>query len=450
MKNIWYVGGVIVGILGLLIYYHSNKPVNVIIISLETTRADHLSCYGYTRKTSPNLDQLAKEGVLFEQMFAQRGQTWPSLASIMTSTYPVVHQVRKNGHFLPQNILTIAEIFKQKKYQTVAFLTNAKNVQWKGFDLIKTAPGEFQRDELMTDEAIRWIENHHSKPFYLWLHLWQPHKPYQPPPPYNQIFNPNYDGIIDGRSEQTDDLVLSKKLISPEDLNQIVSLYDGSILYADYQIGKLLDQLNELELKENTVICFIADHGEDLYEHHQYFYHSASVYDSSLHIPCIIRFPGNAWKNIKYSPIVESIDLMPTLLGFLDWKIPHDFLGENLYPFNRQQNSKNYAISEYRDQILTIRTKDYRYIYNPNEHHPIEIEGATEISYPIQKEELYAHPQDYSEQNNLILTHSVVINKLSKRLFNWPFFELWNKGEIAQNQAVPEHIQKHLKSLGYV
>lgn len=431
-------------------YWRSYKSYpNVILISIDATRADHLSCYGYKRKTSPTIDKLANEGVLFSNMFVQRGLTWPSLTSIMTSLYPVNHGVRDNGQMLSPSIISLAEILKNNGYICSAFLANAGGGVWRGFDYKISTHLD---DVKITQEAIKWLKNNSKKRIFLWIHYFQPHKPYQPPKPYNNIFDPDYAGEMNGSHKQMDEITLNKIKLNEADLNHILSLYDGSILFVDEQIKQLLTAIKSLGIEKNSLIIVTADHGEDLYQHNFYFYHVASIYDSSLHVPFIIRLPNKVPKNMRIAEVVESIDIAPTTLELVNIPAPRCFEGVSLTPFIFSKNKTNnfsYAYSEWKDKILSIRTDRYRYIFNPG-FHPKCIEGATEDTYPIEKEELYDIIKDPKESNNIISTNPDIAYELMKKLSDWYNFKRWLAGYNKQDKKVPEHIKQHLRSLGYL
>ncbi len=427
------------------------KGPNLIFLSIETTRVDHLSCYGYDRKTSPTIDKLASEGVLFSNMFVQRGLTWPSLTSIMTSLDPVEHGVRDNGWMLPPSMISLAEILQNNRYKCGAFLANAGDAIWRGFDYKRVAE---QNDVEITQKAIEWLKNNYKRRIFLWIHYWEPHKPYQPPKPYDRIFDPNYTGMMDGSGKQMDAIALNKIKLNEADLNHIISLYDGSILCVDDLVKKLLTVLKALGIEKNSLIIVTADHGEDLYQHHCYFYHAASIYDSSLHVPFIIKLPNKVPNRRRIDEIVESIDIAPTILDLLSIPIPSYFKGNSLTPLMFSKNRANnflYAYSEWKDKILSIRTDKYRYIYNPTNYHPKEIEGATETTYPIEKEELYDVMKDPKESINIVSTNRDVAQDLMKKLSDWNNFQSWidDDGRLKEME-VPVHVRERLRTLGYV
>jgi arylsulfatase A-like enzyme len=426
---------------------------NVILISIETTRADHLGCYGYERMTSPVIDTLASEGAMFLNMHVQRGETWPSLTSMMTSLYPVNHGVRHNGHMLPPSKISLAEILKNNKYRCGAFLTNAVYAKWRGFDHKFANAEESEDDVKATQKAIEWLKDQHDKKLFLWIHYWQPHRPYQPPLPYDRIFDPDYTGRLDGSNYQMNEITLKKLDLDDADLNHIISLYDGSILFIDDQIKQVFQTLDDLGIKENSIIIVTADHGEDLYQHNYYFYHSGSVYSSSLHVPFIIKLPHQLRENKKIEDIVQGIDIAPTILDLLDIPIPEHFEGQTLKQLILSESpvtGSGVAYSEWGNKILTIRTDRYRYVYNPTGFHPHPIAEVPEIAYPIEEEELYDVIADPLESANRVSEKSQIAQDLLKKLSSWNHFETWLSSEIDIEQKIPEEVLERLRSLGYI
>lgn len=434
--------------LALINHFHASKRPNVILITIETTRADHLSCYGYKRKTTPSIDKVANEGVLFSNMFVPRGQTWPSLTSIMTSLYPVNHGIRKNGHMLSPSVISLAEILKQNKYTCAAFLSSARRAVLRGFDY--KAPKDWE-DAILTQKAITWLTNNYDKNFFLWVHYFQPHDPYNPPEPYNSIFDPEYQGDIDGSGKTHEKISAKKIILKSADLNHIISLYDGCINYIDDQIKKTLNAVKTLGLEDDTLLIITADHGENLYYPQFYFGHDASIYDDVLKVPYIMKFPKKIPKNVKIDKIVESVDIAPTILDFLKIRIPHYFEGRSLVPLifsEKDAGDFKFAYAEWQSKILSIRTDKYRYIYNPTGYCPL----ANMVSpFIIKKEELHIVTENYQEINDILLLKPDIAKELKRKLLEWNNFDRWNSGyDKSADENIPKDIKEHLKSLGYL
>lgn len=279
---------------------------NLVLVTLDTTRADHLGCYGDTKAETPNLDRLAAEGALFEQAVAVAPLTLPSHASILTGLYPPRHGVRDNADFrLPDAETTLAEHLKAQGYATAAsvgtYILAAELGLKQGFDTYdepRPAPRPAASDAssvryvpiverpaaLVVGDAVRAVDAMKDGPFFLWVHLYDPHEPYAPPPPFRERFA--------GR------------------------LYDGEIASADLELGRLFDALRAKGLYDRTVIAVTADHGESLGEHGEDT-HGLFVYDSTLEVPLIVRYPAKIGAGTRYAGLVSGVDLAPTLLALM-------------------------------------------------------------------------------------------------------------------------------------
>lgn len=278
---------------------------NLLLVTLDTTRADRIGCYGYQHAETPHLDKLATEGVLFEQSIAVAPVTLPSHASILTGLYPPRHGVRDNADFrLPGVEITLAEHLKELGYATRAvvgsiILSSDLGLN-QGFDVYdepqskpEIAPAGTRVEHVrilerpaseVTDSAIAILDRMQDGPFFLWVHYFDPHHDYAPPPPYSTRF-----------AER---------------------LYDGEIAYTDAQLGRLLDELGRRGLAKNTLVAVTADHGESLGEHGENT-HALFIYDSTILVPLILRLPGRIPADQRTSRLVSGVDLVPTLLELM-------------------------------------------------------------------------------------------------------------------------------------
>ena len=292
---------------------------NVVMITLDTTRADRLGCYGYRGATTPNIDALAGRGVLFTQATSPAPLTLPAHASIMTGTYPTYHGVRVNGATAlgePQH--TLAEALSERGYATGAFIAAfVLDGRWglnQGFDHYddRFDLKEYERLDLagvqrpadeVVDAALAWLEGHKRKPFFAWIHLYDPHAPYEPPEP----FAPRSGG---------------------QDLE---ALYDGEIAFADAQIGRCVSWLRANGLDDRTVLVVLADHGEALGSHgegnHGYF-----VYDYALRVPFLVETPFPELRGVRVESQVSSVDVFPTILDLVGIDATGPVHGRSLLP----------------------------------------------------------------------------------------------------------------------
>ncbi len=291
----------------------SGPKLNVLLITIDTLRADHLGCYGYEKIKTPHIDRLASEGTKFAECSTAVPITLPSHASIMTATYPYVQGTRVNDErALHESNLTLAEIFKKSGCSThaeiAAFVLNARFGLHQGFDSYHdvgppvpeaVAAG---RDERAADEVcestIDWLRAHASERFFVWAHFFDPHFPYTPPQRYRDKYE---------------------------------HPYDGEIAFVDEQIGRLVDALDQLEIASQTLVVFTSDHGEGLWEHGEEL-HTVFIYDSTLSVPLIFRCPGRVPPGRVVKAQVRTIDIAPTILDLVDLPPKPDAQGISLRP----------------------------------------------------------------------------------------------------------------------
>lgn len=306
----------------------SEPPRHLLLISIDTCRVDHLSAYGYDRPTSPTLESLAADGVRFERAFCQVPDTTPSHATMLTGRYPFVHGAA-NGVPLREGIPTLAEILAARGYRTAAFvsgftMTAEASGLDRGFDPYDDAldrrgtetakePNE-RRAEGTTDRALAWLSEQGEEPFFLFVHYFDPHARYDPPEPYLGAFPPRGAG----RARLPLDQIPPYARIGREtDPAVFVARYDGEIRYADDQIARLLAALEDRGLREDTLICVTADHGESLTEHGNFFTHGWRLFEPSLHVPLVLSCPGRIPSGRGIDEIAGLVDLVPTLAELL-------------------------------------------------------------------------------------------------------------------------------------
>lgn len=424
----------------------SQDRFNLLVISVDTLRADHLGCYGYDRPTSPAIDSLASESTIFSRLFAQRGETWPSLASIMTSVYPHTHGVRSNGIKMLDSQPTLASVLRERGYKTAAALANAPQQNWHGFDAVHYLKGQD-----LTVAAVMGIEAASQDNFFFWLHYVAPHRPYIPPGEFATRFDPGYSGDVTGEEDCLNEITKSRRPLSLEDLNHIHALYDGEIAFIDNEIRQVLATLEEAGLAEDTIVVITSDHGEDLYEHNLYFGHSASVYDSTLHIPFVLHVPGRQYAD-QVDTITESIDIAPTLLELMGVKAPEAFEGTSLVPLMEgRELDLGPAFAEWQDKMVTIRTDTHKYILNPLEYHPFWLIGDPGERYFIDKEELYDIRRDPVEAENLAAEEQEIRSQLRTLVEDWIQQHGWKLDEFrGEKPEIEPAIKESLEALGYV
>ena len=420
--------------------------VNVLLLTVDTLRADHLHAYGYTRKTSPHIDRLAGRGLLFRRAETPQSATWPALTSLHTSLYPSAHGVVWNGHKMPEGLVTLAGLLHGRHYSTSAFLTNMKRGRHRGFDLLSGGrAGEQSREDLeMTEAAIAQLELEGDRPFFLWLHLIGPHAGYSPPPPWDTAFTAAARSVSGG----LDELVRVReedRPLSEADVAHVVGLYDGEIGRVDELVGRVLDAVRDLGLEETTLVVFTADHGEDLYEHNRYFFHSPSMYDSSLRVPLILALPGVVPEGTVSDHPASLVDLAPTILGLLGFPAPSSFQGVNLLPGGAlpATSGQRPLFSETNGRIYGVRTDGWRLVFNPEGKPP----GAPGGAYPIERIELYDLDEDPREQRNVAADHPDRVEALTAEIAGWRDRDL--REDLDPQQIDPKTLEE-LRALGYV
>jgi len=359
---------------------------NVIIISIETLRADHLGCYGYHRNTSSFIDSVAGGGILFEKCITPNPKTSPSLASMLTGLYPYRTGVRTLNTPLVSNT-TLPTILKQEGYTTAAFVSNwALIPKQSGFDrYFDVYDFNFTRSELnrkhlrernaeeTNQKVIEWLGKNYDKKFLLWIHYMDPHGAYYPPKEYRSTFTHTKRKLIPRKKvPRYQKLPNAYAKRGKTDANDYIDQYDNEIYYLDRQLEKLFDEFNRLNVTEESLIIITADHGESLVQHDYYFEHGREIYDDCSRIPLIIRFPEYFdIPDKRIRSLVSNMDIYPSILSFLNIKtVPESEIdGVNLLPlvhgedeiradvFIESEPNKMNQI-----QRIGIRTDDYKLI----------------------------------------------------------------------------------------
>ena len=301
---------------------------DVLLITVDTLRADRLGCYGYVRPTSPHIDRLAAEGALFEHAFTTLPRTTQSVASIVTGRYPKSHGARGLFSSLSPANLTLAEILKEAGYDTAAFVSNlflqpGQGFE-QGFDRYDNPPERWDGDSAreITASALKWLKSRaHDRPFFLWVHYLDPHWTYRPSPPFDRLFDPGfsgpftlYDDLDAGRL--TKGQVIFENRLPPRQVEHVAALYDGEIAQVDAALGPLLDFVARPEAPP-TLVVFTSDHGESLGEHGYYFAHGEYLYQETLRVPLLFGFPGRIAPGMRIDALAENVDVAPTIVSLL-------------------------------------------------------------------------------------------------------------------------------------
>jgi len=431
---------------------------DVLLLTIDTLRADRLNAYGYAvRATSPNLDALLAGGVTFERASAPRATTWPSLATVLTGLYPSGHGVVENGYELPDGLPTLPLVLHDAGYRTGAFLSNMCQANHRGWDAFACSGGE---DGKTVSRAIEWVasleRDGDDRPWLLWVHLFGAHGPY-----YNggdlarAELDPGYEGPVGPKKWQLDRVMEEGIELDDRDVAHLDALYDAAVIGSDRLAGRLLGGLRELgALGEDAVIVVLADHGEELYDHHRYLYHACSVYETTLHVPLGILAPALVPGGGRVPQRVELGDVLPTLLDLLGAAAPAERHGVSLVPYLDRAAAGGTgggpgrpAFGEYGSVPLhTVAAGDYKLVWNPTGHRPHCVAGAPEGHYPLERVELYDLAADPGETENLAETRPEKVAELSG-LVDRRFAGLRRRVET---QEIPEELREELRALGYL
>jgi len=366
---------------------------DIFLVTIDTLRADHVGCYGYKQIETPALDALAADGVRFENAFTHSPITNTSHTSILTGLLPSVHGVTDFGVPLSPQHTTWAELLKKKGYQTAAFIgavildssSLAPGLN-RGFDFYDNFPAKtdskerFGRVERRGMEVVQhaesWLAKHRTGPRFVWVHLFDPHDPYEPPPPYSEKYK---------------------------------NLYDGEIAYADSALGNLIAFLKKTGAYPNSIIVVVGDHGEGLGEHGEET-HGLFLYDSTLHVPMIVKMGGAAQHGVVIEEQVRTTDILPTILSLTKVPAPAELNGESMMPIIGR--------AEAAEHILFAET-DYPLRFGWAPLRSVRDEGFKFIEAP--KPELYNLRSDPSEKQNLYnqAEHQAVISRLTGEIHLW-------------------------------
>jgi arylsulfatase A-like enzyme len=391
-------------------------PSNFLLITVDTLRADHLGCYGYERDTSSHIDSLAREGIRFEEAFSPTSWTLPAVASLMTSMYPSVHGCIEVNRRLAESVVTLAEVLKGQGFGTAGFVSHTLVSQKygfaQGFDVFDDTLASSVNPHLelsshqLTEKAIDWIAGRSQGRFFAWVHYFDPHFDYRPPPSHDEF------GSFD------------------------VDRYDGEVRFTDEQIGRLLAKVEELGLSEETLVIFTADHGEEFRDHGG-IHHTRTLFDEIVRVPLIIKIPGYS-AGVIGRP-VQLMDVMPTALEALNLPVPPDLGARSVVPLIRGENMGERSIfgETSRDASLrSVRSGPWKLIWNMSR----------------KTLRLYNTALDRKERANMVLLKPALARELKARLNEWM---IWGDSQRRWRAAcepveLDEDTFVRLKMLGYI
>ncbi|MBI1875514.1 MAG: sulfatase-like hydrolase/transferase [Acidobacteria bacterium] len=395
---------------------------NLLLISIDTLRPDHLGCYGYGAARTPTIDALAARGVRFADAVTVTPLTLPAHASLLTGTFPAYHGVRDNGGFyLPPELVTLAEILRGVGYRTAgfvgAFVLDSRWGLQQGFDLyadgfdLSQANGaamdtiQHPANEVV-DQALRWLDQKSDKPFFGWVHLYDPHAPYTAPQQVAAQFPPTLEGA-----------------------------YDAEIAWTDTQVGRLIDRLAQLRTLDETIVIIVGDHGESLGEHGE-AQHGFFVYDAALRVPLIVAGLGLSTTVVRDQ--VRIVDVMPTTLDLMGVPVPAAVQGQSLRPALNGQHLELLAFGEtwyprYHYgwcELLAVRDGRYKFVLAP-------------------ERELYDLQTDPRETRNLSSARPARADALERALLE-TLARIRRADAGTARQRIDRESEERLRALGYL
>lgn len=412
---------------------------NIILISIDTLRADHMGCYGYEKNTTPNIDQFAKESIVFENAYSQAADTIPALRSIMTGCI-ISNENRKDIISYYHSAIFLAELLTERGYLTAGFtdhhgLGNKNEDEYilvKGFESFQnfgTSRSEVT-SHILTENVINWLEQNYKNKLFLWAHYFDPHYNYNPLPEYENLFGFGekscervYNGI------DITEIRKIEKYLTKDEIECLVCLHQAEIFYTDEHVGKVLDKVKELNLEGNTVIIITADHGEEFKERTR-IGHRLTVYNELIRVPLMIKIPNQKPGKIKANIGTKEIfNILSNLISNKGVEFNGgDIISRTYLYFKGGKTKPNY---------FTIVSESCKYICNPT----------------TGKEELYDLKVDPGEKKNLAKKFR---GKKQKRRLKQKLLSWIDKNNVKANEPSKEALEseeelnKRLRSLGYV
>ncbi len=422
---------------------------NVILIAADTLRTDALGTWGRTPSVTPNLDRLAAQSDVWLRAFASCNSTNPSFASLMTGLYVKSHGVFNLKTPLPDDMTTLAELLQAEGYATSAVLSvrhlAASSGLRQGFDRFEGPRGQFFA-ETAVNLAIQQLQDA-PEPFFLWLHLFDPHTPQNPPAPFHAGYRPVGTGLGPA-GEWTpfrqpgprayDALRSEPRLLGHADL------YPGEVSYLDWQLGRLLDFLDSRRLLADSLLIFVADHGENLGEHDIYFNH-VGLFDTTVHVPLLIRWPGQR-QGSEQRALVQHFDVFPTILSFLGIEPPPND-GIDLRQAAHSGRGRRAVFANHaNDHGEMVRTESHKYYRNRAPYRARGVEPPAPLLHP-RGAYFYDLAADPREQHNLAGSDRQRESSLAAVLDRWLAS---GRGQRPPALELNAEERAQLEALGYV
>jgi choline-sulfatase len=416
---------------------------NIILITIDALRADHLSVYGYPYQTSPAIDGWAKRSTVFESAYSLIPKTSASFASLMTGLHPFAHKTQPNQDSLDEKFITLAEALKMRNYSTMAVVDNS-NLSSRyhfnqGFDRYVGVWEEKEKKEmstpLITETVLRWLSSPPRRPFFLWAHYIETHFPYSPPP---RFLEERPEGRTVG--EIPGAVIVSNSAAAVDRQSKeghYIALYDGAVKYVDSEFGKILNLVGEKGYDRDSIIILTADHGEELGEHNLFYDHGPLAFNSSLRVPLIVFLPGQKGRRLKYP--VSLMDVYPTLLDKVGLVPAYSIQGRNLF------------VEKGRGDLFLVAPPGSRALIS-SPYHLINVLPPFTDEFGLESVYLFDIYNDPQERENLAQKKSEAVRLLQERLTE--FFANPNYSKRAAKKKSEPPLSKRelerLRTLGYI
>jgi arylsulfatase len=419
---------------------------SILLVTIDTLRADHLGCYGYFRETSPNLDRLARRAAVFENVVSPMATTLPVHVSLLTGTSPGRHGIQGNFEHFHQpfrtsdgnGLETLAQMLGAAGYRTAAFVSatplKAESGISAGFQTFDQPETASRRATATTELALRWLAEDGGRPFFLWIHYWDPHYRYQPPARYRDIYRDDEALLIRHLEERHFPNPRSRKVLKR------ITLYDGEIRYTDSELGRVLDFLEDRGLFEQMAIVVTSDHGEGLGQHG--WRGHGRIYNEQLFVPLVMKFPARSGLDgRRIEHLASLVDFAPTLVEVLDLPLSdsqkRQFEGINLMAEERRHE----AFAERVRRQQAWESGDKYALMNLEWKYAHLTEGP---------DELYRISADRAETRNVIGEQPEIAERMLARIREILAAYAVRDPGLQSNEDISPEIREELRTLGYV
>ena len=440
----------------------------VVLVSIDSLRADHLGAYGYEPPTSPTIDALARDGVVFERAYSTTSWTLPSHASLLTGLDNVAHGVVDAGTRLPEAIETLAESLSQTGIRTTGFFSgpylHPTFGMGQGFDTYRdctSLAAEIAerrlspRDHIVSHQDVTnptlleaigdWLEEAPGGRHFVFIHMWDVHYDYVPPERYVELFDPDYGGSLDGRNFVFNDRI--RPDMRPRELEHLIALYDGEIRYTDDTLGTLLGLFEEAGLLERAAVIVTADHGEEFFEHGKKG-HRNNLFEESVRIPLVLQLPGFSPPRARVDEVVSLVDVYPTVCELFAVACDPRRPGRSLLGFLRGEAApgRGDALTELtrdsrKTRLLSLVRRDDKVVLRPRR--------ATADYYPDVARERDGESGAEQELAERDPDARSILGQLHRRVEEARALGAELAGGAREAPAVDPRMQQQLESLGY-